>query len=200
MADRLYLTLIDVAPEGDVLFPEFDCHSWTGRRRGRGRGRRQQPSSARRSSCSNAAVARPAPDAAVTPHASAELTAGIARSAAALDLEQLGLWKAAEAGDEVAGDDVGWPCCRRSPRSVVGAPPRRSSFSAAASSAVQRANVRGVRGQLRDSARRSAGRGRWPPFNAPSFAAASTGPRPSPPAGARRRRPRAFQARRRRRF
>lgn len=32
MADRLYLTLVHAAPEGDVLFPEFECSDWVERR------------------------------------------------------------------------------------------------------------------------------------------------------------------------
>ena len=28
IADRLYLTLVELAPEGDVLFPEFDWREW----------------------------------------------------------------------------------------------------------------------------------------------------------------------------
>jgi dihydrofolate reductase len=29
IADRLYLTLVEVAPEGDVVFPEIDAQEWT---------------------------------------------------------------------------------------------------------------------------------------------------------------------------
>ena len=109
-ADRLYLTLVELAPEGDVLFPEFDWREWNRSQRTAGQVDEKERLTRTPSSRSNA-VRRAGRD--IEPEADEVI------AAASAGLEQLGPRKTAKTRNDVVRRGVdSRVVCRRGP--VVG--------------------------------------------------------------------------------